>query len=105
MSVEREQHKDPVAISPQIYSVLLENDRVRVLDIRLKPGAKSPMHSHPTYLIYSLSAGKTKFTFPDGTSRVIDLKPGHVVWSEAESHAAENVGDSELHVINVEMKG
>lgn len=36
---------DPVALSPQLYSVRFENDRVRVLEYRLKPGGKEPMHS------------------------------------------------------------
>jgi hypothetical protein len=33
---------DPVAISPQLYSVRFENDRVRVLEYHLSQVAKSP---------------------------------------------------------------
>jgi quercetin dioxygenase-like cupin family protein len=29
------------------YKLLMENEKVRVLDIRLKPGEKAPMHNHP----------------------------------------------------------
>jgi hypothetical protein len=32
--------QDPVKTSPQYYKVLLENDQVRVLEYRLKPGEK-----------------------------------------------------------------
>jgi hypothetical protein len=32
--------QDPVKISPQFYKLLLENDQVRVLEYRLKPGEK-----------------------------------------------------------------
>jgi hypothetical protein len=37
--------QDPVKQSPQYYKVLLENDQVRVLEYRLKPGEKEPMHN------------------------------------------------------------
>lgn len=48
---------DPVKISPQYYSVRLDNDRVRVLEWRLKPGEKEKMHSYPTA---SLSSSRTR---------------------------------------------
>jgi len=38
--------QDAVAVSPQTHKVLLENDRVRVLDVNLPAGAKEPEHSH-----------------------------------------------------------
>ena len=34
--------QDPVKITPQFYKVLLENDQVRVLEYRIKPGEKKP---------------------------------------------------------------
>jgi beta-alanine degradation protein BauB len=45
---------DPVAISPQLYTVRLENDRLRVLEYRLKPGKEEPMHSHPPGVVFAL---------------------------------------------------
>jgi quercetin dioxygenase-like cupin family protein len=56
------------------YKVLLENDRVRVLEYRLKPGAKEPMHSHTDYIVYALSSGKAKFTLPDGKTIECEIK-------------------------------
>ena len=44
--------RDPVMLSPQYYTVKSENDRVRVLEYRLKPGEKEVMHSHPFYVVY-----------------------------------------------------
>ena len=97
--------QDPVKVSPTTYKVLLDNDRVRVLDVRLKPGQKVPMHSHPAYVVYALSDFKVKFTLPDGKTADVDGKAGVASWRDAESHAAENVASSELHVLNVELKG
>ena len=96
--------QDPVKISPELYKVVLENERIRVLDITLKPGEKSPMHSHPDFAVYALSDGKALFTFKDGKTKDIELKKGQCVWNDAMSHAAENTGTTELHVLNIELK-
>jgi len=50
--------QDPMTTSPQYYKVLLENDQVRVLEYRLKPGEKEPMHSHPAGVVYVLSGAR-----------------------------------------------
>jgi len=96
--------QDPVKVAPNIYKVLLENDRVRVLEFRLKPGEKDPMHSHPSMIVYFLSSFKLKFTLPDGKTTDAEGKPGGVLWSEAVTHAPENVGTTEAHVLVVELK-
>ena len=97
--------RDPVKLAPDFYKVALENDRVRVLDIRIKPGDKSPEHSHPAYVMYALSDAKVKFTDPDGTSEEFEVEAGQTVWRDAETHAAENVGTTEAHVLNIELRG
>ena len=38
----------PAKLAPQNYKVLLENSQVRVIEYRIKPGEKEPMHSHPS---------------------------------------------------------
>ena len=96
--------QDPVKVAPHAYKVLLENDRVRVLDFRLKPGEKAAMHWHPAYIVHVLSPAKVKFTSPEGTSREIENKPGETFWHEEGSHAAENTGTSELHALEIELK-
>jgi quercetin dioxygenase-like cupin family protein len=49
------QNLDPVKFSPQHYTVRLENDRVRALEWRLKPGGQEPMHSHPDGVLIVLA--------------------------------------------------
>ena len=96
--------QDPVKVAPDVYKVLLENDRVRALEIRMKPGAKSPMHAHPDYFLYILSPAKVKFTAPDGTTEEPEFEPGQTAWRDAESHAVENLGTTEAHVLAIELK-
>jgi len=40
----------------------MENDRVRVSDVRFKPGEKTAKHSHPDYVVYVFNDGKLKLT-------------------------------------------
>jgi quercetin dioxygenase-like cupin family protein len=96
---------DPVKLSPQYYTVRLDNDRLRVLEYRLEPGQKEPKHSHPPGVVYSLSDAKMKIeTFPDGAVAAHDYHTGDLAWRDAVTHAAENVGTTEAHVIAVELK-
>ena len=99
-----EKMADAAKVSPESYTVLFENDRVRVLEIRIKPGAKVAMHSHPAYVAYYLSTAKAKLTSPDGKSEEREFKAGDVEWHDAESHEAVNTGNTEVHIIAVELK-
>jgi quercetin dioxygenase-like cupin family protein len=97
--------QDPVKAAPNNFTVLLENDRVRVLDFHAKAGDKIPMHSHPAYISYSISgAGSTKFTAPDGKVTERPAKTGQATWHDAETHASEYKGSGETHVLLVELK-
>jgi beta-alanine degradation protein BauB len=95
---------DPVKISPQYYTVRLDNDRVRVLEWRLKPGEKEKMHSHPDGIVIVLADATLKSTSPDGTSTTNALVNGDVKWRSAMSHSLENVGSTEAHALAVELK-
>jgi quercetin dioxygenase-like cupin family protein len=95
---------DAVSAAPDIYRVLLENDRVRVLDVRLKPGASSPMHSHPDLVSYSLNPGRLRFTLPSGEQVDVELRPGEAMWIDSPTHATENVGETETHDLTIELK-
>jgi quercetin dioxygenase-like cupin family protein len=96
---------DVLESAANAYTLLLENDRVRVLEIRLKPGEKAAMHNHPgDHVIYVLNGAKMKLSFPDGTSDEFDLKTGKALWMEAGSHATENIGKTEAHNLAIEIK-
>jgi quinol monooxygenase YgiN/quercetin dioxygenase-like cupin family protein len=97
--------QDPVPVYPENYTVLQENERVRVLDFKLRKGAKENFHSHPAAVTYVLSPFKIRFTFPDGTTRIREATAGDVFFGEALTHASENIGDTDAHGILVELKG
>jgi quinol monooxygenase YgiN/quercetin dioxygenase-like cupin family protein len=97
--------QDPVPLFPENYTVLLENERVRVLDFRLRRGARESSHSHPAHVVYVLAPFRIRFTFPDGSHGMREAKAGDVLWSEPVTHASENVGETDAHGILVELKG
>ena len=95
---------DALKVGGEAYRLLLENDRVRVLELRMKPGAKMGMHSHPSVVAYSFGEAKNRWTLPDGKTEDMQLKAGQVIWSGPFTHAAENTGKTETHLLVVELK-
>ncbi len=102
--MEKEIFLDAVKVASETYKVYLENDRVRVLEYRIKPGEKNVMHSHPDYLWFALVPEKFKLTFLDGITIESEADAGEVFFSEAEDHAYENVGSTEAHGFLIELK-
>jgi len=86
------------------HKVLLENDRVRALEVRIKPGERTGMHSHPASVVYALGPAKVTFAFPDGTSRDVDIHTGDIAWSNPLSHDVINIGKTDDVGIIVELK-
>ena len=84
--------QDPVPRYPRNYRVLVENDRVRVLDFRLRKGDTEATHSHPAHVLYVLEPFTIRFTLPGGRTAVREAKAGDVVFSEAVTHSPTNIG-------------
>lgn len=63
------QAQDATKMQPGAYRLALDNDRLRVLDFRSRPGlgvCGAGMHSHPAHLTVALSAGNVRIKTPDG---------------------------------------
>ncbi|HET8777422.1 MAG TPA: cytoplasmic protein, partial [Candidatus Limnocylindria bacterium] len=56
---------DPVTTNPELYRVVMENDRVRVLEYRDKPGDRTTPHGHPDSVMYTLSSFRRRLTSGD----------------------------------------
>ncbi len=98
------QAQDMVKVAPKNCKVLLDNDRVRVVRVVLKPGEKLDMHSHPAHIVYSFTGGKAKYTSSDGKSEEREMKAGETRWLDPVSHGTENIGTSESRVLVIELK-
>ena len=95
---------DAVSVAPDLYKVLFENDRVRVLETRYGPGVKSEMHSHPDLVVVALTPLKARFTLGDGQTVDMELPARESAFVETQDHTVENTGTSELHAVLVELK-
>ena len=96
--------QDVAAVAPKNVKVLVDNDQVRILDVLDKPGEKEPMHFHQAFVTISLENSKIKITTPDGKVVEKDRKVGDALYSGAITHAVENVGTTNFHVILIELK-
>jgi beta-alanine degradation protein BauB len=103
-AVRQDQTLDPVKVSPQYYTVRLENDRLRVLEYRIKPGAKEAVHSHLPGIVYVMADASFRSTSSEGETSVSSRKAGDIFWRESSTHSAENIGATEAHGLSIELK-
>ena len=94
---------DPTETDPDKYRVLFENDRVRVLEYRDKPGDRTSPHRHPDSVMYTLTSFERRLIQGD-QQRDVRMPAGRANWLPAQEHSGENVGTTETHVLFVELK-
>ncbi len=94
---------DPTATDPELYRVVFENDRVRVLEYQDTPGAVTHEHHHGDSVLVTLSDFRREITV-HGTARAVEMDAHEVHWLPAQDHVGHNVGDTATHVLFVELK-
>ena len=103
---------DAAVAAPEHHSVLLENDRVRVLVARVEAGDTVPVHTHRWPGVQYI-VSFADFVRRDGDGQVLvdsramefPREGPFVLWSEPlPPHTLDNVGDDLIHVIVVELK-
>jgi hypothetical protein len=91
-------------VDPDAHQVLFENEHVRVIQARASHGWASAMHSHRPMLVVNLGTGRQKVTWADGTTQIVDLDPGAVVWQETAFEHSWELLAGEVNVVLVEVK-
>ena len=102
---------DAMIVAPEHHDLLFENDRVRVLDTKLPPGQRTPVHAHEwPAALYVLSwsdvlrRDANGAVLADSRGRPVP-ELGSGLWIESlPPHSVENVGSTDLHIIAVEVK-
>ena len=98
------QGNDAVAEDPAHYALVFENERARVLRVKMGPKEKSVMHGHPDHVAVLLTPTKTLMTLPGGASFVAVNKAGAVVQGPAGEHMPQNLLDEVTEVVVIEPK-
>jgi len=97
--------QDPMQVASNVYKkVVLDNEKVRVIQVEFAPGEVAPWHQHPNHVAYVLSGGKLEITDKGKEAKVMDLNEGDAMYMPAVTHMAKNVGTSTIKLLVTEMK-
>lgn len=94
---------DPVNTNPDLYRVVLENERVRVLEYLDQPGDHTLTHAHPDSVMITLGAFTRRLQ--SGSQEVeLEMPAFHTRWLDTQEHSGTNIGDTPTHCMFIELK-
>ncbi|MGH2665434.1 cupin domain-containing protein [Flavobacterium sp.] len=97
--------QDPVMAAPNVYKkILLNNEKVRVIQIEFAPGDVAVWHHHPDHVACALTDGKIEITDKGKAPVAIDLKEGDALFIPAVTHMAKNIGTTTIRMVVTEIK-
>ncbi len=83
---------------------LLDNEQVKVKEIRLPPRSKTAPATHPNSFVYPLTDGTIVFTHPGKTPFEMSFRAGEALWLPSQLAATSNETDKEIRALVVEIK-
>ena len=98
------------ASAQQIKSVeetsrsLLNNEQVKVKELRLAPRSKIGPATYPNSFVYPLTDGTIVFTHPGKTPFEMSFRAGEALWLPSQETATSNESDKEVRALLVEIK-
>lgn len=103
---------DALQAAPANHELLLENDRVRVVHTRIRPGDTVPVHTHRWPCILFILNWSDLIRRDEHGNVLLDTrtnpeppKLNTPTWQEPLApHSVENVGGGEINTIQVEIK-
>jgi len=95
---------DPIRVAGDTHKVAFENKLVRVLDVHLPPGKVEPRHRHSHGMSVYFTDWEARVTPDGGPPEVHHRKAGTFAWNEAIIHSVQNAGDTEGHILRIELK-
>ncbi len=112
---DRDGYVEELAAAPHNHdlgtTLWYENDHIRVWEVLLQPGERGAFHAHITNYFWTVvEPGRGLQRFADGTFIVRDYLLGETRYLEhtpdtALIHDLENVGDTKLRFVTVELLG
>ena len=92
-------------VNPDVVKVIHENEALRVLEVVSPPGGLEDWHGHPRYFVYVVQGGTLRITNDAGESEEVEVKTGgHRALDPVQRHKGENIGETTLRLILIEMK-
>jgi hypothetical protein len=103
---------DAVIAAPQNHKVVLENERVRVLEVTVRPGEKEPLHMHRMPSVMYVMAednirdydAEGKLLYDSRTAKTPHKFP-QTVWMPPQApHSVHNLSKKPVRLLRVELK-
>jgi hypothetical protein len=102
---------DALCAAPDSHRLLLENEKVRVLEVNIPAGHKEPWHTHrrSSLMLIDQSASIRYFRSKDDFDERPRITPEdgmiRIEWLEPEGfHSVENTDTIPYHAIRIELK-
>jgi hypothetical protein len=103
---------DALVAAPDHHRLLLENEEVRVLEVRIAPGQFVPVHTHRWPSVVFTLSGDDFIRRDAGGNVLLDTRITPFPKPRAAAdwlgplgpHSVENVGRSEIRLLSVELK-
>jgi hypothetical protein len=103
---------DALVAAPSFHRMMLENERVRVLDTEIPPGERTPVHTHQWPAVHYVLSWSDFIRRDENENVLLDTRttafaksPPEILWGEPlPPHSLENVGARLLHIVSVEQK-
>jgi len=103
---------DALVAAPANHRLVFEDDEVRILDTRIGRGETVPLHTHRWPAVIVVLAGYHLVRRDIDGEVLVDTRitgeppePGvGVLVNPMPPHTVENVGESELRILNLELK-
>ena len=103
---------DAIIAAPQNHKVVLENERVRVLEVTVQPGEREPVHGHKWPSVMYVMAedlirdydSEGKLLYDSSTDKA-RMKTPYTIWMPPQApHSVENLSNTPLRLLRVELK-
>jgi quercetin dioxygenase-like cupin family protein len=96
--------QDKSSIDPTASKIEFENDQIRVLRATVAPHQKTPLHSHRSRFGVTLTENNLRISVPDSSAQTSIRAANEFFWSEPVTHQVENISDSPMQNIEIELK-
>jgi quercetin dioxygenase-like cupin family protein len=85
-------------------TVVLENNRVRLVQYTTAAGESSDLHKHSDSIVFPTTEGKFRITTASGESKELEMKAGKPFFLTATEHSSVNIGSAEAVGFVAELK-
>ena len=101
---------DALVAAPKHHTLMLENDRVRVIDTHIAPGEAVPLHTHRWPGVLHILSWSDFVRRDENGEVLLDTRktmsrPPVIMWTAPlPPHTLENVGMADIHILSFEIK-